>query len=409
MHSVMPVRDDGTPLSPAMTWADNRAIAEASALRRRTDHAAIYQRTGCPLQWQYHAAKLTWLRTHAAEAFANANHFAAIKDWIIHRLTGRWVTDVCIASSTGLLDLHRRTWDAESLELAGIEASRLPALLEPDDEAGRVHASAAAETGLPLELPVYPGGSDGGMAIIGASADEPGRVVMTVGTSGAVRITTELPRLDPKERTWCYALTCRRFFAGGAINNGGLAVEWLRATCYGDLSAKAGFARLFADAATVEPGAEGLLFLPYLTGERSPHWRADLRAGFVGLTARHTRAHLARAVLEAVAFCLADVWQALAINPAEIHSVQLTGGIVRSPLWCQIVADVLGVPLHLSDAADASAVGAALIAGRGCGVVTPHSQAPPAAVADLTPVADRVRQYQSVHSAFQAALHDRKQ
>ena len=207
MHSVMPVRDDGTPLAPAMTWADNRAIREASQLRQCVDLPALYQRTGCPLQWQYHAAKLTWLRQHAPGDFAQAQCFAAIKDWIVHRLTGRWATDLCIASSTGLLDIHRRAWDAESLALAGVDASRLPALLEPDEVVGQVTSDAADETGLPHDLPVYPGGSDGGMAIIGAHADEPGHVVMTVGTSGAVRLTTRQPRLDARQRTWCYVLS----------------------------------------------------------------------------------------------------------------------------------------------------------------------------------------------------------
>jgi gluconokinase len=178
-----------------------------------------------------------------------------------------------------------------------------------------------------------------------------------------VRRVVDQPLLDPQQRTWCYLLAEQRWFAGGAINNGGLALQWVRERFYPELTGEEGFNRLFADAASVPAGAGGVLLVPYFSGERSPHWDAQARALLVGLGLEHGRAHIARAVLEGVAFCLADVWEALQTEetPTTAPVVHLTGGITRSPLWVQILADVLGVRLAPVEAADASVVGAAML------------------------------------------------
>ncbi len=381
MHSLMTSTREGEPSSPVMTWADQRAGDEVRNLRRdEALVAGLYQRTGCPVQAPYHLPRLRhWLRTDPAMT-RQEQLFVAVKDWVLHRLTGRWATDVGLASTTGLLNLRTLAWDEEALRLAGVTAQHLPPLVESQLPLAGLTAQAARETGLPVGLPVIPGSSDGGLANLGAGAASLGDIVVTLGTSGAVRVIVDQPRLDPRQRTWCYALCRDHYFAGGAINNGGLALRWVRDTFYADIRKdETAFARLFADAATVPPGAEGLTALPYLTGERSPHWSSDMTASLLGLTLNHTRGHIARAMMEATASCLADVWEALIDSGAidktatakrsATKRVRLTGGVARVAVWRKIVADALGMDFITSEAADASALGAALLGHWGLGHV----------------------------------------
>jgi gluconokinase len=243
---------------------------------------------------------------------------------------------------------------------------------------------------------------------------QPGQTVITVGTSGAVRRLAAEPYLDPAERTWCYVSTAGHWFAGGAINNGGLALQWAREWLYPDVPGAEGYARLLREAAEAPPGAAGLRVLPYFAGERSPHWNPRASAHIAGLSLSHTRAHLARAVLEGVAFCLADVWQALrplAAEPAGQPEARLTGSIATNPVWAQMVADVLGARLTADEAADASAVGAALLAhtalAASAGGATARGQSEgeaagraPAVV--YSPNPDRQARYAEWHGEFQA-------
>jgi gluconokinase len=366
MHSLLPVGAEGVPLAPAMTWGDQRAAAKVSLLRSRCDPLALYQRTGCPLQALYHPAKLRWWVDEAPQVTGQAARFVAIKDWVLNQLTGCWITDFSLASATGLQDTHRFTWDEEALVLAGIEAGLLPRLVSPTQAAGGLTPAASRQTGLPSGLPVVAGASDGALANLGAGAHQPGQMVITVGTSGAIRCLVDRPRFDPHERTWCYVFGEGRWFAGGAINNAGLAVQWVRERFYSGLEDHLGFQQLMEEAAGVAPGAEGVVLLPYFTGERNPHWDSKARAALFGLSLEHARPQIARAALEGVAFCLADVWEAVegagAIGAGELlEPARLTGGITQSPLWVQIVSDVLGLPLAPVEAADASAAGAAML------------------------------------------------
>jgi gluconokinase len=406
MHSLLPVDGSGNPLARAMTWADLRAVDAAGELRRDDPRGQQYLVTGCPHQWLYHPAKLRWMRRHQPQLLAEASRFVAIKDWLLHRLTGTWATDIGMASASGLLDLTTRHWNADALARAEIDTSRLPPLREPHDRVGEVTAAAAEATALPAHLPVMPGGGDGGMANIGAGAATSGRAVITVGTSGAVRITAARPVLDPSQRTWCYVLNNELFYAGGAINNGGIVVDAVRRLHYGDLEKGQAFARLFADAQDVSPGADGVLCLPYFAGERSPHWRADLTGALSGLTHAHHRGHVARAVLEGVAFCLADVWGALCESlPSPPDAIRLTGGITRSPVWSRIICDVLGVPVTLNEAGDASALGAAAVAQLGAGHIASLADFP-IDVADavhLAPNENLRAIYAECHGYFQEA------
>ena len=300
----------------------------------------------------------------APDLARRARRYVALKDWALHALTGIWATDMGLASTTGLLDITGRTWDPEALRAARVAPEVLPELVASDAVVGGLTAEAAAATGLPAGLPVVAGGSDGGMANLGTGISAPGQAVVSVGTSGAIRQIRDRPWLDPDERTWCYVLDEGRWFIGGAINNGGLALAWIRATVYSELAPADGFNRLAAEAAAVAAGADGLFVLPYFTGERSPSWKPNDPASVYGLRLEHGRGHLARAAMEGVAHCLADVWQILPPPAATGEITRLTGGITQTPVWAQILADVIGVPLMALDTADASATGAALLGFR---------------------------------------------
>ena len=407
MHNLLPVGPAGEPLAPALTWADNQAAGTAASLRREVDDAALYRRTGCPLQAIYHPARLRWW--HDRGVPPETTRFVGLKDWVLYRLTGTWAADLALASTTGLLDIRRRRWDEEALALAGVSAGQLPPLVAPDAVCGKVTPTAASVTGLRAGLPIVAGNHDGGLANIGAGATAPDAMAISVGTSGAVRLVVDSPTLDPEMRTWCYLLVGDTWLAGGAINNGGLAVQWVREQFFRDLPGnwQARTEAMIARAADVPPGAEGVIILPYLTGERTPHWNADGRATIHGLSLAHTRAHVARATLEAVAFCLADVWRALERGLAgdfdRSRPVALTGGITSSPLWCQIVSDVLNLSLRPAGQTDASALGAALLGLTALGLSdTLQPQKEPAPAPVYRPDPARHALYRDRHARFRA-------
>jgi len=418
MHSLLPVGEDGAPLAPAMTWADERAASKAKALRMQTNQHSLYKRTGCPLQPTYYPARLGWLADAAPDLFHQAALFVSIKDWILFRMTGVWATDAGLASTTGLLELRKQQWDSDALGMAKITPERLPRLVPAESVVGVLLPEVARSSGLPAGIPVIAGSTDGGLANLGAGVTQPSQAVITVGTSGAVRRVVESPLLDLQERTWCYYFTGKRWFAGGAINNGGLALQWVRERFYSNLEGSAGFQRMMEDAADIPVGSEGALVLPYFTGERSPHWDADARAEISGLTMEHSRGHIARAVMEGVAFCLADVWEALGVSDKDGQPARITGGITQSPLWMQIVADVLGVPLAPVEAADASAAGAAMLCqyameqlqnGQKQNISLDQLAGRVTAGAVIKPDEANHAQYIQVHRRFQKLYHQLKQ
>ncbi len=404
MHSLFPVADDaGTPLANAMTWADARATVVHKGLVADADTHALYRRTGCPVHSTYHLQRLRWWRRAEPEIAQQAYLWVGLKDWILHALTGVWATDLSLASTTGLLNLHTMAWDTEVLELAGVLPGRLPGLVAPSAVVGGLTAAAAAATGLPAGLPVIAGGSDGAMASLGTGIAAPGQMVITVGTSGAVRKVVAEPWFDPAERTWCYLLAGNRWIVGGAINNGGLALQWVREKLYPDLAGEAGYDQLARDAQTVPPGAEGVFLLPYFAGERSPHWAPSDRGMLYGLGMEHTRKHMARAAMEGVANCLADVRDALYGSETTEEVVRLTGGITRTPLWVQILADVLGVPLMALEVADTSASGAALLGMHALGLIRADQMARTVEPGPIyTPDPERHTFYQQHHREFKA-------
>lgn len=364
MHSLLPINESGNPLMRAVTWADTRSAPWAQKLRDDESNAGLYRSTGCPLRYPYYPARLRWLKEYRLAVFRRAHSFLNIKDWIVGKLTGEAVTDCALASTTGLLNVYTGDWHPPALKAAGVSAARLPPI-KPPEQAFNLQETIASNLGFLTPPVLVAGSSDGALANLGAGALDPGDVVLTLGTSAAIRATLGEPYLDPGERIWCYFAASNLWIAGVAINNAGLALEWVQRTFFPEKECPQRFAPLMAEANEVSPGAEGLLFVPHLTGERSPYWRTEPHGIMIGLSLGHTRGHIVRAAMEGVAFSLAALWEVLQPGlPSARGSIHLTGGVTNAPLWMQILADVLGAPLKPVKVADASALGAAAVAGN---------------------------------------------
>lgn len=361
MHSLLPIDANDQPLGMARTWADTRAASIITSLRASCDVDAIYRTTGCPVQALYHPAALCWMREHEPDRFNAAAKFVSITEFILHRLTGSWSAGTGIASTTGLMCIDGDRWSDDALTLAAIDRDRLPPI---GHEMLHVLPDVARNLGLPGQCVLMHGGSDGAMANLGAVGAEPGNMVVTLGTSGAVRRVVDQPTLDSQQRTWCYRLLNNRWLAGGAINGGGVVLDWVRQTFYSDITDDDhAFTALLNEAMTAPPGSDGLIVLPHHAGERNPWFRADITGCMRGLTLNHTRAHIARATLEGIACTLASLFDIVRELPPALHNtsqpVALTGGITKHAAWVQLLADVLDTPLRPVTLADASAIGAA--------------------------------------------------
>jgi gluconokinase len=380
MHTLLAVDDAGRPLTPSITWGDTRAAAQAERLRAAPGGLELHQRTGTPLHPMSPLAKLVWFREQDPEVFHAAHRWAGIKEYVVAGLTGEWVVDHSIASATGLLELATLDWDREALELAGIEHDRLSRLVPSTHVLTRLIPEAARELGVPEDCPIVVGASDGGLANLGVGAVRPGVAACSIGTSGALRVMVEDPAVDPQGRVFCYALTPGRWTVGGAINNGGVVLEWAHDALAPDLADGAALLEL---AAAVPPGSEGLLMLPYLLGERAPHWSPGPRGAYVGLTRAHHREHLVRAAVEGVCLQLALVLDSMRAAGVEVREVRATGGFARSGLWRQMLSDVLGMDVGYPEAPEASSFGAALLGMEALGIVASFDVA-----ADLVRIAE---------------------
>lgn len=369
MHSLIALDADGAPLTPSITWADNRSAPFVEVLKARYDAQAIYAATGTPIHPMSPLLKLMWMKEKDPATFEKAHRFVGIKEYVIGRWFGgkRHVVDHSIASATGLFSLRERDWHAPALEAAGIDASRLPELVSTTHVLEGMEPAWAERLGLAAGTPVVVGASDGVLANVGAGATQPDQFAVTIGTSGAVRAVVREPRTDAQGRTFCYALTDDRWVVGGAINNGGVLFRWVRdhlATKEADEARAAGidpYDRLIELAQTAPAGSGGLVVLPLFAGERAPYWNADVRGVFFGLSLAHGKPHMIRAVLEGIGYAVRSVAEAVADAAGQPREILASGGFARSPFWRQTIADILGAPLTVPDAIESSALGAAAL------------------------------------------------
>ncbi len=365
MHGLVMLDEGGNVLRPAILWNDQRTGAQCDEIRARLGKQRLIEITGNDALTGFTAPKILWVQQHEPEVYARCRHILLPKDYIRYRLTGAYASDRAGGAGTILFDLKTRTWSPEMLAALGIPAGWLPPTFEGPEITGEVSAAAAAETGLRAGTPVVGGGGDQAAGAVGVGAVQPGIVGLVLGTSGVVFATTEAPLIEPEGRlhAFCHAVPGRWHFMGVMLSAAG-SLQWHRDTLAPDLD----FDTLVSEAAAVKPGSEGLFFLPYLTGERTPHPDPLARGGWIGLTVRHTRAHLTRAVLEGVAFGIKDSFSLIqGAGLGEIRQVRVSGGGAKSPLWRQIMADVLGAELVTVNTTEGAAYGAALLAAVGAG------------------------------------------
>jgi gluconokinase len=367
MHSVIAIDAAGAPLTRSITWADNRAAAWAERIRREQGGDAIYRRTGTPVHPMSPLAKLAWLHEAESAITSRAARFVGIKEYVFFRLFGSWQVDHSIASATGLMDLQRLDWDGEALRVAGVRRDQLSALVPTTHHLTGLAPEVAASLGLAVDTPFVVGANDGVLSNLGVDAIAPGQVAVTIGTSGAMRSVVDRPLTDPSGRTFCYALTPQRWVVGGPVNNGGIIFRWVRdefAASESETAKRLGidpYEVLTRIAERVPAGAEGLLFHPYLAGERAPFWNADLRGSFFGLGMHHRKEHMIRAVLEGVIFNLYSILPAVESLVGTSTGIKATGGFARSGLWRQMMADVFEREVVVPESFESSCLGAAVL------------------------------------------------
>jgi xylulokinase len=365
MHGAVLLGTDGDVLRPAIIWCDQRTEAECRWLDDTIGPDRLLQLTSNPALTNFTLTKLLWVRSHEPEVWSRVRHVLLPKDYVRFRLSGEYAIDVADASGTLLLDVARRRWSQEMLDAADIDARVLPALFESPEICARVSRDAAALTGIPANTPIVAGAGDQAAGAIGMGITRPGAVSATIGTSGVVFAATDRPATDPQGRlhTFCHAVP-GRWHVMGVTQAAGLSLRWFR----DQLGNGASYEQLTAEAARVPPGADGVLWAPYLMGERTPHCDPNARAALVGLAASHGRGHIVRALMEGVAFSLRDTLSIFAELRVPVDSVRLGGGGSRSGLWRQIQADVYGHSVDMAQADEGAAYGAAMLAGVGIGL-----------------------------------------
>ena len=366
MHGLVMLDDNDEVLRPAILWNDQRCANECDEIRAALGKERLVQATGNDALTGFTAPKILWVRNHEPHVYERARHVLLPKDYIRYKLTSEYAMDKADGSGTLLFDLEKRDWSGEVLAALEIPRAWLPPAFEGPEITGRITSEAAAATGLPEGTLVVAGGGDQSAQAVGTGAIRPGVLAITLGTSGVVFAATETPLIESQGRlhAFCHAVPNRWHLMGVMLSAAG-SLQWYRDALCPNIS----FEELVNEAANVPAGSDGLLFLPYLCGERTPHPDPLARGSWVGLTTRHTRAHLTRSVLEGVAFGLKDIFSLMQdAGMRAIEQVRVSGGGAKSDVWRQVLADVLESELVTVNTTEGAAYGAALLAGVGTGV-----------------------------------------
>ena len=358
MHSLISVDEDCAPLAPMMTWADSRSSAIATRIRSSDVGMKIYKTTGTPIHAMSPLCKIIWRAEHQPELFDQTYKFISIKEYIWYHLFKEFKIDHSIASCTGLFDIERMVWDTDAMSLAKISAAHLS--VPVDTSYSRKDAA-----GLTYVI----GASDGCLANLGSDAILPGVAALTIGTSGAVRISSKKPTFNEQAMTFSYVLDEQTYICGGPVNNGGIALQWfLKNALSKEELLNEDYTSFFEKVSATTAGSKGLIFLPYLAGERAPIWDSESCGTFFGLRLHHRQEHFSRAVLEGICYALNEVLQAVEQYAEEIKQINVSGGFVHSRVWMEILADITGKEIVLLQTEDASAIGAAYLAIKAIGL-----------------------------------------
>lgn len=355
MHGLIAMDKSGKPLTHCITWADTRATTAATQLRSHANAQTLYENTGVPIHAMTPLCKLIWLQEMQPAVFKQAAVFIGIKEYVLYQLTGHYVMDTAMASATGLLNIHTLKWDEQALALAGISPDQLPPLV------GTHHILSLTPDTIPdcfqLPVPLVVGSSDGALSNMGILSIQPHCLSLTIGTSAAARILVTGVHTDVEMRSFCYHASANQYIIGGASNNGAVVLQWLKESI---LQTEDSYDALLVEAFAINPGSDGLLLLPYLLGERAPVWNASAKAVFFGLQAHHTRAHLTRAVVEAISYNLYSIAQVLQ-RQYPITEIRVSGGVVQSREWLQLLADLFQLPVCDVNGMDSTPLGAVLL------------------------------------------------
>ena len=406
MHSLIATDENCRPLAPMMTWADNRASAIAKGLSSSPEGLKIYKATGTPVHAMSPLCKLIWIRENNPELFDQAKHYISIKEYIWYKLFKEYQIDYSIASCTGLFNIHLLTWHPEAMELTGISEHQLS---QPVPTAYCRKFKGHPELNL-LEkgTPFFIGASDGCLANLGSMAYQPGVAALSIGTSGAIRMASNKPLPNEKAMTFSYILDEKTFICGGPINNGGLALQWWLKQMNATTPTDEVYKQFFHRVKEVPAGSKGMIFLPYLTGERAPIWDSESSGTFFGVKLHHDRSHFSRAIIEGICYAMKSVLEAVEENAAPVSHIYISGGFTKSKVWVQILADITGKNLVLVQTADASAVGAAFMAMKNLGHLPEYPEANLQDLKIISPNLQNTSLYSANFNIFKKLYEDLK-
>jgi len=372
MHSVLPIDKNGVPLGNAMVWSDNRAKKEANELKNSKLGKSLYKVTGTPIHAMSPLNKITWIKNNDKERFNSAQKFISIKTYILQQLTGEYIVDYSIASATGMLNIYTLKWENDVLKPAGITKEKLPDLVPVFYTPKKLKKEFQTSLGLPDNVKLIVGSSDGCMATLGAGVWGDGKATVTLEESGAVRVTGKAALQDDKQRLFNYLITEGHYVSGGPTNNAGSVFEWY-AKQFGDF--KNAFdledcmENLINDAAKVSVGSAGLIFLPYLQGERAPIWNANAKGVYFGLHINHQQQHFVRATIEGILYAIYSIGKTLQEH-RNIKSLSANGTFASYPFWTQMMADIFNIPVHIKQGSgsDSVAFGSFLLSATEIGI-----------------------------------------
>ncbi|WP_300409015.1 gluconokinase [Lagierella sp.] len=371
MHSLVGIDENNQAITPVMLWNDRRSQDFVQEAKANGKGLELYKSTGTPVHPMSPLYKIIYLRERQRDIFDRCRLFVGMKEIILHWMTGEWIVDQSIASATGLFNIHDRVWDAKALEYAGIGEGNLPRVVSTTHIMRNMTDEFKEDIGIREDIPIIIGASDGCLANLGSHGLNPGTAVSTIGTSGALRVVTDHPLIDEKGAIFSYILTDNLFVSGGAINNGGIFYEWLRK----GLSLEKHIDEVF-DEDDPEKYGKGLIFLPFISGERAPYWDADLRGSLLGLTHSHGYKDMLIAGIRGVNFSLRDVFEVL-LNSTSTHvnEFYVNGGFTQSDLWVQSFCNIVQRPVFVTEQGDGPLFGAFLLGILATGKIEDLSQA----------------------------------
>lgn len=404
MHGLVILDENNQVIRPSLIWCDQRSQAQVDCVNRTIGKERILSYIANPVLTGFTLPKLLWVRDNEPENFARVRKMLLPKDYIRFRLTGEFASEVSDASGTAVFDVVHRRWSFEMMDALGLDRSILPAVYESSELTGKITPAVAEATGLEAGTPVVGGGGDQASSAVGNGIVEPGIVSCTLGTSGVVFAHMEKVAYDPLGRvhTFCHAVK-GKWHVMGVTQGAGLSLQWFR----NQLAAGRDYDSITAEAATAPAGSQGLFWLPYLMGERTPHLDASARGGWIGLTAKHTRADLIRSLLEGVSYSQKDCLDIIEELGVAVESVRVSGGGARSPFWRQLLADIFGKRVVVLETQEGSAYGAALLALAGAGAYGSVPEACRAAIREVDSVRPRATEHQlySIGHAVYRALY----